>query len=199
MVAHLLQVFVPQRPMYFSSNQKLNSQEVLRHSVLLILTLALSLSIAGRGGLPEAQVPNSRQEQQQCIQILGWVLFALLLLLLLLSRSMNLVFIFFSALRSPLFSTKPTCLRSITNTLLLLLHPLLSSLLLLSFSLLTCSTSLTTTRLSYSSSSSSTLASTLARLAEVMSVVRMLRWLWQDTSSALWEAVTFTLLRWEQM
>ena len=64
MVAHLLQVRVqPVVNVFLLSNLKVNCQEVLRHTVLLILTLALALSIAGRGGLPEAQVPKSPEEQ----------------------------------------------------------------------------------------------------------------------------------------
>lgn len=96
----------------------------------------------------------------------------------------------FSLLRSPIYSSKPSRARTITSTLLLLLHPLLSSLLLLCHSLLLISHPLTTSHLSPTTGHPA-----VARVAEVVAVARMLRWLWQDTTSALWEVSAYTLLR----
>lgn len=119
-------------------------------------------------------------------QALGWGLVSLLLLLLL-SRCLHTVYCLFSILRSPLYSPSPSMPRTLATSCLLLLHPLLSSLLLLSCSLLLCSHPLTTSRLSSTP--------LLPRLAELVAVARALRWLWQDPTSAVKEVAALTVIR----
>ena len=154
----------------------LKFRDFLTHLILLTLIIILSFFLQDQQHSYEL---SPKKEDRIVAFSLGWVIFAYMLVVKLFQEAQK-VYGLFGLIRSPFYSSVPSLARSVCNNIFIVIHPMSSALVILSYSLLL--------ETSDTLASERTKQQDISCLIEMVFIIRSFRWIWQNTDSALIEA-----------